>query len=381
MKLIVSSALEGLDRNTRIWRIISHLEKQGHTVAVAGSGRGFGLVDEKLERTFSIAYKTPMPYETQEELDWKINRGLVDRLRQFQPEAMILDGEEFAAGIAQRLRIPTISIDHMHLFQYTRMDITIPPAHIQRMKDLKDQVKRRKYNASHYILPLFFEPTPVADFITVTSSPTREQFDQTDFSSIEETDEILGFAWPHIQADLSHFNQLEQMARVHIPLRKNRANTERVLFEKEVQGSKGTLRRRRKEKLPKKLDIDELRSMLPPRERFIRYEVADAENWFKHLAGARAVLMDGEITSITEAIALKKPMLLVPNPKRFDQWCYAHYVENMGFGEFHPRLTKTALEGFISRIDRYKENLEQAAQHTGPTLLEALDARLAEIRR
>jgi uncharacterized protein (TIGR00661 family) len=120
--------------------------------------------------------------------------------------------------------------------------------------------------------------------------------------------------------------------------------------------------------------------MLPNNERYLQYAVADNEPWLSSLHTSKATVMDGELTAIAESIALRKPMLLVPHPQRFDQWCYAHYIEKMGLGEVHPKLTKIALEGFLSRLDRYQEQMDAFA-YEQMDFADALEQTLAQFKR
>lgn len=369
MKLTIATACEGLNRTTRVWRLIEHLQAQGHIISVVGSGRAFGALTDVVERTFTISYK-PSPYgQSQEETNWQNNKFLLERLKQFQPQAMILDGEPFAASLANQLQIPIISVDHQHLFQFARLDLAIPPKQLDRLVEIKEHLKSRNYRAHTYLMPLFFDAQVSAPNAQITQGLTRMHIDQL---SPSQGDAFVAFGWPHIQSDLRACQLLEQKVEVHVPLRKHRKETERVVSDEEVHGSKGTLRRRRKEALPRKLESDELASMLPDDQPFITHQIAEPDSWLGALSQAKAVLMDGELTAINEAIALGVPMLLLPYPERFDQWCYAHMVEKMGFGEVHPKLTRNVLEGFLSRLPRYKEQLANATPNT-PSFHDALD--------
>jgi hypothetical protein len=154
-------------------------------------------------------------------------------------------------------------------------------------------------------------------------------------------------------------------------MRKYREKREQVLWEQEIEGGEGILRRR-KQSLPSMIEQSELTIQLPPSTPYLTHKVASPEEWIPDLLSCRAVICDGNHTTIAEAITAQKPMLIIPKPDDFPQWCYSQYIEKIGVGECHPRLSRAIIEGFIMRIDRYREKLA-SLQNPSPQFFDLLE--------
>src|SRR3989344_1157596 len=74
----------------------------------------------------------------------------------------------------------------------------------------------------------------------------------------------------------------------------------------------------------------------------------------KELLNCKAVITFGGINLISEAIYLKKPLLVNPVKKHFEQILNALYVKNNGYGEFCEELTEKKLQEFLNNINKYK---------------------------
>ena len=327
MRIAIAIALNNFDRITRMWEILHYFENSPHELFIIGSGRAFSVVEEQFPESFGVTYpKNPQSEKEREEIIWLNNQFLSERLRYFKPDVMILDGEEFSARLAYQRRIPIISIDPQHLFQYARFNIAIPPNRFDVLMAEKDKLKNRPFRAKRYLLPTFIESSIRAHNAVVTKPIFRSR-------AIKELmpttgDYILVFAWPNIQQELRHFRSIEQIAIAHVPMLRHRKEKERVVWEQKIDGSLGTVRKRRKEQLPQVLSTDELKSKLPESDEYVSYKISDTDGWLSELAASRALLADANPTAIAEAIALQKPMLIIPKADNFQQWCYAQYIEN-----------------------------------------------------
>lgn len=375
MRIVIASALDKLNSVTRLRETIRYMSGQSHEWHLVGSGKAFEAFEEEFPDSFGINYPQRAESEAErEELLWQHNRVLEGKLKRFRPHVVLVDGEYFAAKVAQQLKIPVLSFDPQHIFQFARFDITIPPAQFEQLSGVKEDTKQLPLRATHYLLPTFLKASIRSKHATLAQTALPEGLAAQPTSV---GDYIQAFAWPSLQEDLDLFTMVEQQVVAHLPLRKQRANRERVLFEHEVNGSEGQVLRRRKERLPQELGLEELRSQLPPSTQHITYKVADHETWSSNLLNASAALIDGNPITIAEAIALHKPMLVIPRPDSFAQWCFGQHVEQMGLGETHPRLTRAVLEGFLNRKERYRENLVKH-QSPLPTYHEALEKILAQ---
>lgn len=76
----------------------------------------------------------------------------------------------------------------------------------------------------------------------------------------------------------------------------------------------------------------------------------DREQWFKDLASCKAVIINGGFSLLSEALALKKPILSFPIDNQFEQALNAHYIHKEGLGVWGREITKEEIEKFIKVI-------------------------------
>ena len=88
---------------------------------------------------------------------------------------------------------------------------------------------------------------------------------------------------------------------------------------------------------------------------------------------AKAIIVNGGFTMISEAIYLKKPIYSTPAHKNFEQILNGFYVEKLGFGESHENLDVKKIESFLHNLDKYQENLNKVEPWDNTEILNDLD--------
>jgi uncharacterized protein (TIGR00661 family) len=83
------------------------------------------------------------------------------------------------------------------------------------------------------------------------------------------------------------------------------------------------------------------------------------DEFYQDIASARAVIVNGGFTVISEALYLKKPIFSLPIRHQFEQVFNARWVQRMGMGVSHPRFHKDDLRQFLSNLDSYQNNLQR----------------------
>lgn len=73
------------------------------------------------------------------------------------------------------------------------------------------------------------------------------------------------------------------------------------------------------------------------------------------LAGCKAVIANGGFTLISEALYLRKPLLVVPIKKHFEQIVNALYIQKNKYGEFFEDLDVNAVIKFLSNLNKYRK--------------------------
>lgn len=74
----------------------------------------------------------------------------------------------------------------------------------------------------------------------------------------------------------------------------------------------------------------------------------------RDLANARAVIANGGFTLISEAIYLRKPLLVVPIKKHFEQILNSVYVAKNKYGEFYEDLDEKSISHFLVNLKDYE---------------------------
>ena len=87
----------------------------------------------------------------------------------------------------------------------------------------------------------------------------------------------------------------------------------------------------------------------------IRYKKFSEENFDRDLKECKAVITTGGINLISEAIYLKKPILVIPIKKQFEQYLNAKYVKKNNYGEHYNKLTEKNLIKFLNNLDNYEK--------------------------
>ena len=79
----------------------------------------------------------------------------------------------------------------------------------------------------------------------------------------------------------------------------------------------------------------------------------DGKDFMKDLINCKAVITNGGFTLISEAIYLKKPVLVVPIKKHFEQILNALYIQKNKLGEFYSDLNENHVVEFIMGLKNY----------------------------
>lgn len=91
----------------------------------------------------------------------------------------------------------------------------------------------------------------------------------------------------------------------------------------------------------------------------LTFEGFDEKKFIKHLKSAKAVILGGGHSSISEALYLKKPILCVPVAKQYEQMLNGFMIKEKGFGSTTIEVDEKVIREFCSQLDIYQKNLDQ----------------------
>lgn len=97
----------------------------------------------------------------------------------------------------------------------------------------------------------------------------------------------------------------------------------------------------------------------------------DGKEFVDDLSNSKAVISNGGFTLISEALYLKKPILVVPIKKHFEQILNALYVKENDFGEFYTDLNENHVVEFIMNLKKY--NLDKIKKWDNEKAFRLLD--------
>ena len=97
------------------------------------------------------------------------------------------------------------------------------------------------------------------------------------------------------------------------------------------------------------------------------------------LAGAKAVVANGGLSLLGEAVYLGKPVYSVPVRHQFEQLMNARYLEELGYGLAAESITKDVLELFLRENDSYAARVAKHEQDGNARLFAAVDSQVAAL--
>jgi uncharacterized protein (TIGR00661 family) len=243
-------------------------------------------------------------------------------LRELQPDLVITDGDAPSLHAAALARIPRIAIGHGLLFAHCRIPVALP---VDARVHAALNAASASWIANRIIVIHFGEVEPFDPRTVVARPDPRPELFEGDTA---RGDALLVYAG---QADLS-----EYIRELH-----QRGHRLRVFG--------------RAEHLPDGLRVE------PP----------GVERFASALRSCRGVVATAGSNLIGEAIALGRPMLLLPPAHMFEQELNALLAEHDGFA-----IAASAEELDIPAIDRFEELLACGVARTEPATPTASEALL-----
>ena len=103
------------------------------------------------------------------------------------------------------------------------------------------------------------------------------------------------------------------------------------------------------------------------------------ETFAQDLASARAVVTNGGLSLIHEAIYLGKPILSVPVRHQFEQEMNARYLEEYGYGLAAARTEADILQAFLRQEHKYRKALKGHEQKGNEVLYRKVDRLITDL--
>jgi uncharacterized protein (TIGR00661 family) len=339
MRILYGVGGEGNGHAMRSMAVIEYLRSRGHEVEVCTSGIGERVLAPlaKVHRVLRVplAYRNGALAYSRSLLGMApiaLHRSAQIRkvcalCRSFRPDVIVSDYETFTAAAASRMGIPHIAANNISVITHARYaNVHVPGSRYVLWFRLAELLATGAPDL--YVIPSFFPATPRRRNVTVTPPPIRSQIRR-----LRQTER-----GPVLVYQTSPSNT-ELLDALH------------TVGEKCIVYGYGARARR-----------DNLVFAAFSERRFLR-----------DLARAKAVVLGGGFTLITEAIFLRKPILSVPMRRHYEQCLNAAMVERLGYGRMAIAQNVGEIRRFFGALPRYRGAL--ARVHWDP------DAFAKEIER
>ncbi len=331
---------EGMGHAIRSATILEELTKK-HDVYIFSSERAYQYLDSKFDNVYEIGgfntvYENNTVNNTKTFLKalktnpTNLKEGynvLYKKAKEIKPNIMISDFENYSSMASNLLKIPLISVDNIHMLAET--DYEYPENHKIDMLTAKAVARAYILRPVRYIMTSFFYPPLKHPEKSAIYPPVLRK----------EILDLEGKEGKHIlvyQTSASSINLMEELKEI---------NEEFILYG---------------------FNKDE-------KDKNLTYREFNEDQIYEDMASAKAVIVNGGFTMISEAIHLKKPIYSTPAKKNFEQILNGFYVEKLGYGEMHNNLNGENIRGFLNNLDIYKKNLEKLEKTDNTAILKDIE--------
>lgn len=340
---------EGMGHATRSRVVIEHLLDAGHDVRVVVSGRAHAFLTKALSdrkrvnlheiHGFHLDFagsKLDLPKTVWTNLK-EAPAGLAKNLGVLRevaeegrrPDVVVSDFESWAYFYGRSHDVPVLSIDNMQILNRCKLDRSATAFGSLDFQLAKAAVKSKLPGAYHYLVTTFFCP-PVRKARTTLVPPILRE-------PILEAKREPG---NHVLV----YQTAAGTAELLVPLLRSLPGEFRVygLGREGVEGN-------------------------------VTLKGFSEQGFVDDLRTARAVIANGGLSLMAEAVHLHVPMLSLPLQGQFEQELNARYLSHLGFGMMSRDLDRDAMETFLAHTDSYAAALEAWVPHDNELLFGCVD--------
>ena len=347
-RIFYSICGEGMGHAIRSSVILEHLTKK-YDVYIFSSDRAYKFLSEKFDNVFEIGgfntvYENNVVrtkktfFKALKANPTNLKEGynvLYKECRKIKPNIIISDFENYSSMLSKLMNIPLISLDNIHML--TQCEYDYPPHHRADMLTAKAVTKSYILRPKRHIITTFFYPPLKHPNMTALYPPVlREEIMKL---KPESGDHVLVY-----QTAKSSLNLMEKLKKLD--------------YKFIVYGFN-------------KDEVDEN----------LTYRAFNEEQIYEDMRTAKAIIVNGGFTMISEAIYLKKPIYSTPAHKNFEQILNGFYVQKLGFGEYHDDLDVEKIENFLNNLEDYQKNLDKVEPWDNTEILKDLDLSIEKYSR
>jgi len=356
MRILYGVVGEGMGHAIRSKVVCEHLVASGHQVKIVVSGRAHALLAKSFHDVVEIRGLTIRYVDNRMDREGTLARNMLaapwmlaanvgayyDGVASFRPDAVLSDFDSFAYFFAKRHRLPILSIDNQQIISRCKLG-KFAKQHVKVDYQMTKAFVRAKLPAcDHYVVTTFFFP------------PVRKRYEK-------ETTLV-----PPILRQAIFDAKRRAHPGDHVLVYQTSTSDSRLIDElNAVDGHTFVIYGLRK---------------AGRRGNCILKEFSE-EGFVEDLATARAVVTNGGLTLIGEAVYLGKPILSVPVGNQYEQILNARYLEELGYGLAAERVEADLLRLFLREVPKYAERVAKHRQDGNRELFDIVDRVLDRVAR
>jgi uncharacterized protein (TIGR00661 family) len=356
MRILYGVVGEGMGHATRSKVTCEHLVASGHEVKIVVSGRAHAFLAKSFPDVVEIKGLTIRYVDNRMDRDGTLARnvlaapGLVasnvnayfDKVAKFAPDAVISDFDSFAYLFAKRHGLPVLSIDNQQIISRCKLGKFAKEGAKVDYQMTKAFVRAKLPACDHYVITTFFYP------------PVRPKY---------EKDTTL--VPPILRKSIIDAKK-KARAGEHVLVYQTSASDTKLVDElNRVRSTKFVVYGLRKNARHGNCTLKEF----------------SEDGFVEDLASARAVVANGGLSLIGEAVFLGKPIFSVPVRNQYEQVLNARYLEELGYGLGAEKIEADLLGLFLAETPKYAARVAKHKQDGNRELFDVVDRVLERFAR
>jgi len=356
MRILYGVTGEGMGHATRSKVVCEYLVAQGHKVKIVVSGRAHAFLSKSFPDVVEIKGLTIRYVDNAMDRDGSLARNVLaapgivrdnvgayyDSVVQFQPDAVITDFDSFAHLFAKRHGLPLLSIDNQAIIHRCKHDKSIKQGVELDYNLTKAFVKAKLAGCDHYIITSFFFP------------PIRKKFAET-----------TTLVPPMLRQAVLDAKKKAKLGDHVLVYQTSMSNKQLVPSLNKIKGERFIVYGLRRNETIGNCTLKEF----------------SEDGFVADLASAKAVVANGGLSLIGEAVYLGKPIYSVPVQHQFEQVMNARYLEELGYGLAADAIEGDVLQLFLGENAKYAARVALHKQDGNAALYAALDGALRAFAR
>jgi uncharacterized protein (TIGR00661 family) len=348
MRILYGVVGEGMGHATRSKVVCEHLVRQGHEVKIVVSGRAHSFLSKTFKDVVEIKGLTIRYIDNAMVKGGSLAQNLLaapgllydnvnayfDKVIDFDPHAIITDFDSFAYLFGKRHGLPVLSIDNQQIICRCKHDKVIKQGAMVDYRLTKAFVKAKLPGCEHYVITTFFYPKVRKKYQDTTTlvPPILRSNVIAAKKKARLGDHVLVYQTSTSDKKLiPTLNKVKDQHFIVYGLRRNAVEGNCVIK-----------------------DFSE-------------------DGFVEDLAHARAVVSNGGLSLVGEAVYLGKPVYSVPVQHQFEQLMNARYLEELGYGLAAETIDHDVLRLFLNENAKYAARVAAHVQDGNSVLYATVD--------